>query len=207
MGVSVLTGSNPERLLRLAKAGGGPELGRLLELYREYLSLLARLQVNRRLQARLDASDLVQETFLKAHRHFGQFRGNTEEELVAWLRQILANTLANLVRHHYGAQRRDLRLERDLAAELDQSSRVMDRQLKAPGSSPSQRASRREQAVVLADMLGRLPEDYREVVILRHLEGLTFPEVAQRMGRTVDSVKKLWARGLAQLRDSLEGSS
>ena len=207
MGVRVLVGPNPEQLLRQAKAGSGPVLGELLELYRDYLGLLARLQINRRLQARLDASDLVQETFLKAHRHFGQFRGTTEEELVVWLRQILATTLADLVRHRYGTQRRDLRLERELAAELDQSSQMLDQRLEAPGSSPSQRASRREQAVVLADTLGRLPQDYREVVILRHLEGLSFPQVAFRMGRTVDSVKKLWARALAQLRDSLGGSS
>jgi RNA polymerase sigma-70 factor (ECF subfamily) len=202
-----LAGQDLEQLLRQAKAGSGPGLGQLLELYRGYLSLLARLQINRRLQARLDASDLVQETFLKAHRHFGQFRGTTEEELVVWLRQILATTLANLVRHHYGTQRRDLRLERELAAELDQSSQMLDQRLQAPGSSPSQRVARREQAVVLADMLGQLPEDYREVVILRHLEGLSFPEVSRRMGRTLDSVKKLWARALAQLRDSLRDSS
>lgn len=202
MGVNTLAGQDPEQLLRLAKAGNGAGLGQLLELYRGYLGLLARLQVNRRLQARVDASDLVQETFLKAHRHFGQFRGTTEEELVVWLRQILATTLANLVRHHYGTQRRDLRLERELAAELDQSSQALDQRLEAQGSSPSQRIARREQAVVLADMLGRLPEDYREVVILRHLEGLSFTQVARRMGRTVDSVKKLWARALAQLRDS-----
>ena len=210
MGVSTLAGQDPEQLLqllRVAKAGSGPGLGQLLELYRGYLGLLARLQINRRLQARLDASDLVQETFFKAHRHFGQFRGTTEEELVVWLRQILATTLANLVRHHYGTQRRDLRLERELAAELDQSSQMLDQRLEAPGSSPSQRVARREQAVVLADMLGRLPEDYREVVILRHLEGLSFPQVARRMGRTLDSVKKLWARALAQLRDSLGDSS
>ncbi len=206
MGVNTLAGPDPDQLLRLAKAGSGPGLGQLLELYRGYLGLLARLQINRRLQARLDASDLVQETFLKAHRHFGQFRGTTEEELVVWLRQILATTLANLVRHHYGTQRRDLRLERELASELDQSSQMLDQRLKAQGSSPSQRVSRREQAVVLADMLGRLPEDYREVVILRHLEGLSFPQVARQMGRTVDSVKKLWARALAQLRDSLGDS-
>jgi len=207
MGLRTLHAKNPEQLLHLAKAGSGPGLGELLELYRGYLSLLARLQINRRLKTRLDASDLVQETFLKAHRHFGQFRGTTEEELVVWLRQILATTLANLVRHHYGTQRRDLRLERELAADLDQSSQALDQRLEAPGSSPSQGAARREQAVVLADMLGRLPEDYREAVILRQLEGLSFPQVARRMGRTVDSVKKLWARALAQLRDSLGDSS
>ena len=210
MGVSTLAGQDPEQLLqllRVAKAGSGPGLGQLLELYRGYLGLLARLQINRRLQARLDASDLVQETFLKAHRHFGQFRGTTEEELVVWLRQILATTLANLVRHHCGTQRRDLRLERELAAELDQSSQMLDQRLEAPGSSPSQRVARREQAVVLADMLGRLPEDYREVLILHHLEECNFPEVARRMGRSVEGVKKLWARALGRLRRSLGGVS
>ena len=79
--------------------------------------------------------------------------------------------------------------------------------LVAAGSSPSQHAARREQALLLAEGLERLPEDYREVLILRHLEGLTFPEVAARMGRTVMSVKKLWARALPALRDSLGGSS
>jgi RNA polymerase sigma-70 factor (ECF subfamily) len=196
-------GHDPEQLLVLARAGSVPALGELLELYRSYLTLLARLQISRRLQGKVDAADLVQETFLKAHRHFGQFRGTTESELVSWLRQILAATLANLVRHYYAAQRRDVRLERELAADLDQSSRVLDQGLLAKQSSPSQRAARREQAVVLADALGQLPEDYREVVILRQLQGMTFPEVARRMGRTVDSVKKLWARALAQLRDSL----
>lgn len=207
MGASTLPDQDPEHLLRLAKAGSGPDLGQLLELYRRYLGLLARLQINRRLQTRLDASDLVQETFLKAHRHFGQFCGTTEEELLSWLRQILATTLANSVRRYYGTQRRDLRLERELAVELDQSSQVLDQRLMSRQSSPSQRAARREHAVILAEMLERLPEDYREVVILRHLEGLSFPQVAARMGRTVNSVKKLWARALAQLRDSVGGLS
>jgi RNA polymerase sigma-70 factor (ECF subfamily) len=195
------------QLLEQAQAGDSSALGRLLELYRNYLALLARLQIDRRLQAKVDASDLVQETFLKAHRHFAQFRGHTEEELVNWLRQILANNLANLVRHYLGRQRRDVRLERQLAAELDGSSRLLDSGLLAAQSSPSQEAVRREQAVLLADALKRLPPDYREVLILRHLQGLTFPEVAQRMERTPDSVQKLWIRALARLRRSLGDAS
>src|SRR5438128_3702696 len=117
---------DPERFLRLARAGGGPALGQLLELYRNYLSLLARLQIGRRLQGKVDAADLVQETFLKAHRDFACFRGSTEAELVSWLRQILALNVAYLVRHYCATQRRDVRLERQLAVELDQSSRVLD---------------------------------------------------------------------------------
>ena len=198
-------GPNPEQLLGLARAGSGPALGQLLELYRSYLAILARLQIGRRLQGKVDAADLVQDTFLEAHRHFAEFRGTVEAELVCWLRQILAGLLANLVRRYYGTQRRDVRLERELAEELDRSSRVLDQSLAAPQSTPSQRAAHREQAVLLADALGQLPDDYREVLILHHLEGLTFPEVAGRMGRTVDSVKNVWARALAQLRRSLGG--
>jgi RNA polymerase sigma-70 factor (ECF subfamily) len=196
-------GSLPEQLLVRAQAGQDAALGQLLELYRNYLTLLARLQIGRRLQGKVDPSDLVQETFLKAHRDFGQFRGSTEGQLVGWLRQILALNVAYQVRHYCGTQRRDLRLERELAAELDQSSQVLDRALVAPGSSPSEQAAHREQAVLLADALERLPEDYRSAIVLRHLEGLSFPEVARRMGRSPASVEKLWIRALGRLRRSL----
>jgi RNA polymerase sigma-70 factor (ECF subfamily) len=172
-------------------------------LYRDYLTLLARTQIGRRLRSKTDPGDLVQETFLEAHRHFALFHGNTEAELVSWLRQILAGRLARLVRHYLGTQRRDVRLERDLVAELDQSSRLLDQGLVALSSSPSQQAVRREQAVFLADALEQLPPHYREVLILRHVEGLSFPEVAQRMDRSLLSVKKLWARALPCLRDAL----
>jgi RNA polymerase sigma-70 factor (ECF subfamily) len=198
---------DPEQVLGLARAGSGPALGQLLELYRNYLTLLARLQISRRLQSKVDASDQVQETFVQAHEHFSGFRGTTEAELMAWLRQILATTLANMVRHYCGTQRRDVRLERDLAAELEDSSRVLDRALVATQSSPSERAARREQAVLRANALARLREDYREVIVLRHLEGLKFAEVARRMGRTVDSVKKLWTPALAEFRSALTAGS
>src|SRR6516165_219110 len=117
---------NPGELLSLARAGDGCARGRLLEQYRGYLVLLARLQIGRRLQGKADASDLVQETFLEAHRDFGQFQGRSDCELAGWLRRILATNLANLVRHYLGTRRRDVRLERQLAADLDQSSRVLD---------------------------------------------------------------------------------
>jgi RNA polymerase sigma-70 factor (ECF subfamily) len=203
--MSPIVDPDPEQLLHRARAGDGPTLGRLLELYRAYLVVLARVQIGRRLQGKVDASDVVQEAFLGAYRDFPQFRGKTEPEFLGWLRQILASLLANLVRHYQGTQRRDVRLERQLAVELEQSSQALDRGLVAPQSSPSQQAIRREQSVVLAEALGRLPETWRELLILRHLEGLSFPEVAQRLGRTVDSVKKLWPRALASLRRLLGG--
>lgn len=194
-----------ESLLDLARTGDTQALGQLLESYRGYLMVLARVQIGRRLQGKVDAADVVQDAFLGAYRDFEQFRGTSEKEFIAWLRQVLAFVLANLVRHYQGTQRRDVRLERQLAVELDQSSHALDRGLVANQSSPSQQAVRREQSVLLAEALARLPEEWRDLLILRHLEGLTFPEVAQRLGRTVDSVKKQWPRALAGLRRALEG--
>jgi RNA polymerase sigma-70 factor (ECF subfamily) len=194
------------QVLLRAKGGDGEALGKLLGQYENYLGLLARLQIGRRLQGKVDPADLVQETFLKAHRDFNQFRGATENELIGWLRQILAANLAGQVRRYLGTQRRDVRLEQRLADELAQSSRAMDVALVAPQSSPSQHAARREQAVLLANALRQLPDHYREVIVLHHLEGLSLSDVARRMGRTGDSVQKLWARALIQLRGFLGDS-
>src|SRR5436309_9450527 len=119
------------RLIARARAGDAAALGTLLETFRPYLALLARLQIGRRLQGKADPADLVQEAFLEAHRDFPGFRGTSEGELMAWLRQVLARNLANLVRryHRHG---RDVRLERRLEAELDQGPRALCRGLAAP---------------------------------------------------------------------------
>jgi RNA polymerase sigma-70 factor, ECF subfamily len=194
------TALTPDELLSEAQAGSTPHLGQLLELYRRYLGRLARIEIGRQLQAKLDASDLVQDTLLEAHRNFPKFRGASEQQFVGWLRQIMAASLANLLRRYLGTQGRDVRLERELAAHLDQSSRLLDRGLIDPLSSPSQQAAHREQAVLLANALEQLPEDYRDVLVLRHLEGLSFSEIGRRLDRSLDSVEKLWVRGLARLR-------
>src|SRR5262249_35444909 len=165
---------------------------------------LARVQLGQNLQGKVDPSDLVQEAFLEAHRDFGQFQGQTEAELRAWLRRLLATGLADQVRRFRGTRRRDLRLERQLAAALDQSSQALEGGLVAPGSSPSARAARREEAVRLAEALELLPVDYRDVLLLRHFQGLTFPDIARRLGKTLDGVKNAWLRGLARLRRTLE---
>jgi RNA polymerase sigma-70 factor (ECF subfamily) len=196
-----------ERFLVQARGGSGEALGELLRLYTGYLKLLARVQIGRRLQGKADASDLVQDTCLEAYRHFGLFRGTTEAELLAWLRQILAARLGLMVRHYLGTKGRDVRLECELAEDVNHSSLALGRHLVAPDSTPSRRAVRREQAVLLADALDHLPEHYREVIVLRHLEDLPFAEVARRMGRSEDSVQKLWLRALASLRHWLGGVS
>jgi RNA polymerase sigma-70 factor (ECF subfamily) len=198
--MNIAVHSDLERLIDRARAGDASVLGKLLEGYRNYLTLLARLTLGRRLQGKLDDSDLVQEAFLEAHRDFGQFRGTTEKELTSWLRRILAHNLANVVRHYCGTQGRDVRLERELEVELERSSQIADPGLVAAPSSPSREAAHREQMVLVANALSQLPKDYREVLILRHLEGLSFPEVAKRMDRTLSSVDKLWVRALARLR-------
>jgi RNA polymerase sigma-70 factor (ECF subfamily) len=192
-----------ENLLRHAQAGNAAVLGPLLDRYRQQLRWQAQLGLGPQLHSKVDPSDLVQDTFLQAHRHFAHFQGSTESELLAWLRQILTATLANVVRHYVGTQGRDVRLERPLEQEPDRSSQGPLPLLAAPHSTPSQQAARREQTLLLAQALARLPEDYRQVLVLRHLEGLTFAEVARRMGRSQDSVDKLWLRALARLRPML----
>jgi RNA polymerase sigma-70 factor (ECF subfamily) len=189
----------------LDRARGGDESagGQLLSGYERYLMLLARVQVGRRVQGKVDPADLVQETFLEAHRQIKNFRGNTESELLAWLRRILAGQIALMLRRYLGTKGRDVTLERDLVGQLDESSQAMGDGLAAAGSSPSQHVAKREQAVLLAEALDKLSDSYREVIVLRHLEGLTFPQVAERMGRSEDSVQKLWVRALAGLRQQL----
>ena len=196
--------SDAARLLERAQQGEEDARGPLLETYRHYLELLARIEIGRRLQTKVDAGDVVQETFLEAHRNFGMFRGREEGEFIAWLRGILAARVANLVRHFVGTQGRDIRRERDLEVDLDQSSRAFDRGLVALQSTPSQHMVRKELRVMFANTLARLPDEYREVILLRHFEELSFADVAGRMGRSVDSVQKLWVRGLAQLRQLVE---
>ena len=195
-----------EVLISRAREGNDGRLGDLLELHRRYLRLLARLQIDRRLQGKVDTSDLVQETLVQAHQDFAEFHGGTEAEFVAWLRRIMACKVTNTIRRFLGTQRRDVRLERELRADLDRSSGGLERVLADSASSRSQRAARREQAVLLANALEQLPPDYREVMIRHHLHGHPLPVVALQLGRSVDSVRKLWARGLARMRSLLKES-
>jgi RNA polymerase sigma-70 factor, ECF subfamily len=197
------TDADPDQLLALAQRGDETALGSLLAVYRQYLAVLAQTQISRRLQGKADASDLVQETFLEAHRHFADFRGATEFEFSGWLRSILAGLIANHVRRYLGTKRRDARLERALAVHIDDLSDTLDRGLAADINTPSQEAVSREATVRLSQAMGLLPPHYRQVILLRHLEGLPFAQVAEQMGRTVESVEKLWVRALALLRESL----
>jgi RNA polymerase sigma-70 factor, ECF subfamily len=195
--------SSVPSLISDARRGEKSSIGVLLQQYRNYLMVLASTQIEHRLQPRVSPSDVVQETMLRAHKNFGQFRGTTEPELLAWLRQILVNNLATFVEQHMLAARRDVRrevsLER-LGAALEQSTVQLAALLPAECKSPSLAVQQREEAVLLADRLAQLPKAYREVLVLRNLQGLPFEEVAQRLDRSVGATRMLWLRAIEKLR-------
>jgi RNA polymerase sigma-70 factor, ECF subfamily len=173
-----------------------------LDRYRDYLRLLARLQLPAQLRGKLDPSDLVQQTLLRAYQGIDQLRGRSPAEMAAWLRQILANTLANAVRD-YGRDCRDVALERSLEASLAHSSARLEAFLAADQSSPSEQAQRNEQILQLAQALAALPELQREALLLRHCQGWSVAEIGQHLGRTRAAVASLLRRGLQQLREAL----
>jgi RNA polymerase sigma-70 factor, ECF subfamily len=187
-------------LLR-ARAGDSGELNRLFAACRNYLCVLAQSHVEGRLRAKADASDLVQQTLLEAYRDFGQFRGGTEKEWLAWLRQILAHNAAQFVRHYRTTGKRQVGLEVGLDA--GEGGATIPWQPADPGESPSQQLLRKERELLLADALVQLPPDYREVISLRNLQRLPFEEVAERMGRSRPAVQMLWMRALQKLQDTL----
>jgi RNA polymerase sigma-70 factor (ECF subfamily) len=199
------TNQSISQIVRRARDGDHEALAALLQKYRGYLTLLARLYMRRRLQARFDPSDLAQETCLEAHRNFAAFRGETEAQLVAWLKRILASKGTQLIRQFYQTQSRAVAREEQLIESVDESSAAIERLADQTGSSPSQAAQRNESSVRLSDALGLLGDAEREVIILHGLEEVPMPEVAQRLNRTHDSVWKLWARGLLKLREHLNG--
>jgi RNA polymerase sigma-70 factor (ECF subfamily) len=188
-----------ENLAR-AKQGDEQALGELLLNVESYLKLLARLQIGRHLQVKLDASDVVQETFLEAHRGIKKFEGESRDQFMAWLRSILASRLSNNVRRYLGTQARDVRLEQQIQNDLDHSAMSLGGMFIDPAESPSQLVSQEEQSQIVVACLARLSPDYQNVLVLRHLEGKTFPEIAAQLNRSVDSVEKLWVRGLSKLK-------
>jgi RNA polymerase sigma-70 factor (ECF subfamily) len=176
--------------------------GRLLEKFRDYLRLLARVQLDPRLRGKLDPSDVVQQTLLEAYQKRDQFRGSTEGEWLAWLRQALAHNLADALRA-FGQAKRDVGREQALGAAVEASSRRLAAFLAAEQSSPSQRAERHERAVLLASALAALPEANREALVLHYCEEWPLSEIAKHLGRTPAAVAGLLKRGLKQLRQRL----
>ncbi len=193
----------PELLLSQARAGDAAALGQLFELYRNYLRLIARSMLDGALRLKLDASDLVQESFLKAHRQFSGFAGRDEPELMAWLRQILVRTLADQARY-YRRRSRNVRRQVSLEQLLEHAGGAAQQALADSLPSPSSLAVRRERAVLLADALEKLPPDYREVFVLRNIEHIPFNEIAVRMSRSPGAARVLWTRAMQRLSQLLE---
>ena len=190
------------------RAADPDAFGHLLDSYREWLKLLTRVEIDRRLQAKLDDSDIVQETFCMAIRDRASFRGSSPRQLAGWLRGILSHVLANEVRRYLRSRKRradrEVALEEDIRRGLGRSSLALGQALAASGTSPSARVAREEDGLRLAGALARLPEAHREVVRLRGLQDLPHEEIARRMGKSVAAVKMLWIRSLARLKREMD---
>lgn len=181
-------------------------MNEFLERYRDYLNLLARLQVDPHFRARIDLSGAVQQTLLEAHLVLREGDGHTTEERLAWLRKCLANNLRDEFRK-LNAGMRDVRRERSLEAALGKSSQRFEAWLVATSSSPSEHCQREELALQLATALASLPEAQREALVLQHWHGWKVAEIAEHLGRTRTAVAGLLKRGLARLREELEPQS
>lgn len=185
-----------------ASPGGDVRTQWLLK-YEAWLRLLARNEIDSRFAGKFDASDAVQQTLMEAWQGWENFRGSEEPQRLAWLRQIMAHQLAHLARHYAGTQKRDVAREVSIEHTLNQSAQRLDALLPARDGSPSGQAAASEQRLQLAEVLERLPDDYRQVILLRNIEELSHEEIAERLGRSVGAVRMLWVRALAALRDAL----
>jgi RNA polymerase sigma-70 factor (ECF subfamily) len=182
--------------------GGSPEaLGQALELCRRYLLEIANAELDTCLQAKAGASDLVQETFLEAQRVLDRFHGKSAGELRAWLRAILLNKLGTFTRQYKGTAKRALGKEIGLTNDDD-----TPRDVASPMSTPSSLVRRDERETIISAALDRLPQHYRQVIVWRQMENLSFEEMAVRLERSVDAVRKLWFRALQQLQQELGNS-
>lgn len=185
-----------------ARDGSAAALGQIMELCRQYLLLVANRELEPEFSAKGGASDLVQETFLEAHRDFARFEGTTHAEVLAWLRRILLNNLSNFRRRYAASEKRQIR--REISLDSTGSQDEAKRSLAVEGSSPSSHVAAKEKSADLDRALEGLPIDYREVILLRHEQGLSFAEVGQLMNRSAEAARKLWARAICLLREELE---
>lgn len=180
----------------------GSEPGQDLECFREYLMLLARLHLPRRLQAKVDLSGVVQQALWEASRDMTSCRATEEQGKLAWLRSILAHHLGDEMRRFRTAAR-DVGREESIEDALDDSAARLDAWLVSQQTSPSQQAIRKERLLDLARALNQLPEDQRTAVELRYLRRLPVSGIMVEMGRTQSAVAGLLARGLKRLRQLL----
>jgi len=187
--------------LEKSRAGATDLLGQLLDVYRPYLLQIANDELDSDLRGKAGGSDLVQQTFMEANKALVSFRGQTEAELVAWLRRILLNNLANFRRQFRASGKRDV--SREVAIATGDSSVVGAGELQTQDSSPSSQAAAREQAETLNLALARLSDDHRQAIVMRHQQGQSFAEIGVAMGRSSEAARKLWARAVEELQNQL----
>jgi RNA polymerase sigma-70 factor (ECF subfamily) len=174
-----------------------------VERFRDYLCLLARAHLRPGHGLKIEASDIVQQTLLEAYEQRGQFRGESDGELAAWLKQMLVHNLSDAVRGEERAKR-DVRRERPLEAAIEDSFCRAEGWLAAHEASPSQQAIRIEQMLRLAAGLARLPDEQREAVVLHHLQGWSLAQLAAHLDRSEAALAGMLRRGLKNLRESME---
>jgi len=173
-----------------------------LERFRTYLRFLADIKLDRRLRRRIDASDIVQETMLKAYGAWDDFRGNDSAQRVAWLRQILMRTILHALRDARCAKR-DVAREQNLDVVLDESSRRIEQWLAADEQSPSEAVMQAEEMLNVAEAVYQLPEAERVAVMGYYWQHGTLAEISEELGRSVPAVAGLVHRGLGRLRRQL----
>lgn len=177
-----------------------------MDRFRSYLRFLADVKLDRRLRGRIDPSDIVQETMLRAYRARGTFRGNDQGQppggYPAWLRQILMRTILHALRDARCAKR-DIAREQRLDGILDQSSRRIEQWLAADETSPSQAVQQAEELLRIADAVYRLPEAERVAVVGYYWQRATLTEISAELGRSAAAVAGLVHRGLRRLRGQL----
>jgi len=175
-----------------------------LERYRAYLRTRARLLgLDRRVRARIDESDLVQETLLKAAASAEPCRGHTDRERIAWLERIQDNVIIDKEREHH-ADKRDVKREQDLQQALASSTAHWEGNLAGRGLPPSEQAERHDLFLYAMSALQQLSADQRDAVLAVHVLQLTTEEAAQRLGITVGTVAGLYRRGMERLRQLLK---
>jgi RNA polymerase sigma-70 factor (ECF subfamily) len=188
-----------------ARQGNLAAWGELLEAQRGHLSALAEQRLRGRVTVRVEAADVVQQTFLEAHRSLDQFLGEEEAALRAWLERILEHNIDRTFRNHLLLQKRNLRREQSLEGTPADGS-AAPRDVDAHHSTPSQRAMRHEDEDRLAQALEKLPQDQRVAVRLRHLHGWRLADIAAELGRTPTATAALVKRGMEALRKQLHAS-
>ncbi len=191
-------------LLNRAREGDDAARDRLFERCRNYVSVVARTQVEGWMRAKVGASDLVQQTLLEAHRSFRDFRGTTEAEWLAWLKRILSHNTTDFARRYRGTEKRRVQREVPIYSATPGGSGEFVRDPADPGESPSQLVARHEREIVVAEAISQLSPDHQDVILLRNLQRLSFNEVAERMGRSRPAVQMLWMRALQKLQAILE---